>query len=106
MGLILPINSQNGMPTPAAYPVRNANEMASHFLNQGATAHLVNVIMAQPLANVAPFCLLLFTSDSKYTAELVMKRWKFQTEYLCFIDIIRFFSNIQQCNEESYCFRI
>lgn len=33
--------------------------------------------MAQPLAKCPPFCLLLYSTDSKYTAEAVMNRWNF-----------------------------
>lgn len=82
MGLVLPINKCNGMPIPKSYPARSADEMASYFLNQIPTAKLVNVIIAQPLANVSPFCLLLFTSDAKYTAEHVAKWWKYVTAEL------------------------
>lgn len=55
MGLVLPISTNNGMPIPKSYPARSVDEMASYFLSQSPTAHLVNVIMAQPLANVSPF---------------------------------------------------
>lgn len=77
IGFTLPINQKNGMPIPFSFPARNAEEMIHHFSN-GNVSGLLNVIMAQPLAKNAPaFCLLLFGTDSKYSAIDVKKRWKY-----------------------------
>lgn len=43
--------------------------------------------MAQPLANVRPFCLLLFGSDGRYTTVDVSNRWKFVEQKLSAIKI-------------------
>lgn len=75
LGFVLPLN-EHGMPKPHSFLARNADEMIHHFSVQD-TAHFVNVVMAQAMSNVPPFCLLLFASDSKYNAETVVNRWNF-----------------------------
>lgn len=79
VGFVLPVNEKNGMPVPFEYNARNATEMISYFLNDTAIASNINVIMAQPIGPdyIAPFCLLLFGTDSKYTCLDVQKRWTF-----------------------------
>lgn len=76
-GFVLPLDNQTGMPIPFSFKARNATEMLKHFTSNTPIAHFVNVIMARPLANYPAFCLLLFSSDGRYTAEDVMKRWDF-----------------------------
>lgn len=73
-GFVLPLNNETGMPIPYSFQARNATEILNHF-SSGNT--VVNVIMARPLANYPPFCLLLFSSDGRYTAGDVIKRWKY-----------------------------
>lgn len=75
-GFVLPLDSQ-GMPTPHNYPARSFKEIYGHFRNGSSCAHFVNVIMAQPMANVPAFCILLFGSNSEYTAEDVAHRWEY-----------------------------
>lgn len=77
IGFVLPIDDETGMPISHSFPARNCEEIIKHFSGSNSVAQYVNVIMAQPLANIRPFCLLLFSSDGKFTAEGVMKRWKF-----------------------------
>lgn len=73
---VLPLDSQ-GMPTPHNYSARSFEEIYGHFLNGSSCAHFVNVIMAQPMANVPALCILLFGSNSQYKAEDVAHRWEF-----------------------------
>lgn len=82
MGFVQPINKKNGMPIPFMYPARDADEMWSHFANNKCSASFLNVIMAQPIANVPAFCLLVFSSDNKYTSNDVKNRWTYITEEL------------------------
>lgn len=82
LGFVLPINQQNGMPIPMCYKARSMNEILQHFADETPVAHFINVVMAQPLGNAPPFCLLLFGSDSRYTAVDVSKRWDFITNEL------------------------
>lgn len=82
IGFVLPINGTNGMPIPFFYKARSADEILEHFSNDTMVATFVNTIMAQPLGNAAPFCLLVFGSDSRYTAEDVANRWNFISEEL------------------------
>lgn len=81
IGFVLPINQQTGMPVPNSFKARNAPEIFEHFASN-EQSHFVNVIMAQPLAKVAPFCLLIFGSNAKYTTEDVSKRWSFIVDRL------------------------
>lgn len=74
IGFVLPIDPLTGMPIAYSYRARNEQEILQHFAC-GQVSHFVNVIMAQPLGKVAPFCLLVFGTNSKYTAEDVSKRW-------------------------------
>lgn len=74
IGFVLPIDQKTGMPIPHSYPARNANEIFQHFNRGTPIANFVNVIMAQPLADVPAFCLMIYGSNSKYTAEDVINR--------------------------------
>lgn len=76
VGFALPLNEM-GLPVPFAFPARNACEMIGHFERNNSVSSLVNVIMAKPVSkNSTPaFCLLLFGTDNKYTAEDVSNRW-------------------------------
>lgn len=76
-GFVLPINKDTGMPIPRSFPARTRDEILSHFAHNTHVANFVNVIMAKPLANYPSFCLLLYSSDGKYTSEDVNKRWNF-----------------------------
>lgn len=87
VGFTLPINHKIGMPVPFAYPARNADEIMKHF-EYGNSSSFLNIIMAQPVVkNESPFCLLLFGSDSKYSANDVKNRWKFIVRELAKIGI-------------------
>lgn len=77
LGFVAPINTKTGMPIPFRFPARNYTEILKHFSKSNNEANFVNIVMAKPLSHVAPFCLLLFGSDSKYTAEDVIHRWTF-----------------------------
>lgn len=77
IGFVLPTDDENGMPIPHSFPARSCDEMIKHFSSSNSVANFVNVVMAKPFANVRPFCLLLFCSHSKFTAESVVKRWKY-----------------------------
>lgn len=77
VGLTLSTNSKTGMPIPLQFPARSATEIIDHFAN-GNVSGFLNIIVAQPVAkNAASFCLLIFGSDSKYTAMDVKNRWKY-----------------------------
>lgn len=89
VGFVAPLDSNTGLPVPFAYPARNADEMIHHFSNKHPIAPFVNIVMAQPVGPdyIAPFCLLLFGSDSSYTSLDVQKRWVFIIKELNKLDI-------------------
>lgn len=77
IGFVLPINKKNGMPIPFSYSAGTADEIYKHFTSENIVSSYLNVVMAQPVAkNAAPFCLLIYGSDNKYTANDVSKRWR------------------------------
>lgn len=82
IGFVLPINKQTGMPITCAYPAKNAQEILRTFSCGNSISSYLIAIMAQPLADVPPFCLAMFGSDSKYTSEDVENRWKYITKEL------------------------
>lgn len=69
---VLPLSNVNGLPIPFMYPARNAEEILKHFSGTNAAATFMNVIMAQPLANVPPFCLTIFGSDNKFSSRMLL----------------------------------
>lgn len=81
-GFIVPTDAEIGMPIPFSFPARNCDEIYHYFESNEPLAGFVNVIMAQPLADVAPFCLLIFSSGNKYTTQIVINRWNFVTKEL------------------------
>lgn len=77
VGFTLPTNRKTGMPIPFFFPARNVQEIIQHFTT-GNVSGFLNVIMAQPVSkNSSPFCLLLYGTDSKYSAVDVKNRWKY-----------------------------
>lgn len=82
VGFVLPTSTVTGMPIPFMYPARNAEEILAHFSANNTPASFLNVVMAQPIANVPAFCLLMFSSDSKYNSNDVRNRWEYITAKL------------------------
>lgn len=76
-GFVQPIAKKTGLPITRAYQARTAKEILEHFQQNHPISQFVNVMMAQPLANVAPFCLLVYGTDMKYTSEDIINRWNF-----------------------------
>lgn len=87
MGFVLPLNRENGLPIPFAYPARSAEEIFNHFSNNDSSASFLNVVMAKPIGNAPAFCLLVYGSDNKYTSADVSKRWEYITMQLAKIEI-------------------
>lgn len=79
IGFVPPINSETGMPMPFSRPARNANEIINHFTNEHSISTFLNVVMAQPIGNAPPFCLLVFGSNNTYTTKDVINRWNYIT---------------------------
>lgn len=90
VGFTSPLNKSNGLPIPFAFPACSALEMIGHFEQKNSISSLVNVIMAKPVStkSTSAFCLLLFGTDNKYTAEDVSNRWDFIVYELKKIGII------------------
>lgn len=82
VGFTLPLNESTGMPISFRFKARNIHEILDHFSADNAVSLLVNVVMAQPLGNAPPFCLVIFGSDNKYSAMDVSNRWKQMTREL------------------------
>lgn len=80
VGFVPPLH--NGIPVPFSFPARNAEEILSHFTSNNSIATFLNVIMAQPIANVAPFCLMAYGSDNRYNTPDVIHLWQHITKEL------------------------
>lgn len=82
IGFALPLD-RNGMPKPYSFMARNVKEIQEHFNNSSNyISSSVYVQMAQPQTanskeDAPPFCLSLFLTDNKFTAETIYKRWIF-----------------------------
>lgn len=79
IGFVPPIHKKTGMPMPFMRPARNAEEIFNHFANEHSISSFVNVVMAQPIGNAPPFCLLVFSSDNTYTTNDVINRFNYIT---------------------------
>lgn len=76
VGFSLPLN-ENGMPITYKFKARNVSEIENHFTNQSVST-IAYCIKAQPLVdNVPPFTLSLFSTDNKFTALDVLRRWTY-----------------------------
>ena len=74
VGFVLPMDKQ-GMPIPLSFPATSAQVIEKYFENEKIASSLYTII-AQPLQNDAPcFCLCLYGTDNKFTAEDVLHRW-------------------------------
>lgn len=75
IGLVLPTNSETGMPIPFTYMASSEGEIHKNMKVNKSTN--VYVVMAQPIIKNAPaFVLQLFGSDNKFTTQNVLFRWK------------------------------
>lgn len=75
IGLVLPINSENGMPIPFTYLASSEEDIRNNM--KCSTSTIVYIVMAQPIMkNVPAFVLQLFGSDNKFTTQNVLLRWK------------------------------
>ena len=77
IGFVPPIDDKTGMPIPFTRSARNANEIVKHFSNEHSISSFINVVMAQPIGNATPFCLLIFGSNNTYTTNDVINRWSY-----------------------------
>lgn len=90
IGFVLPINCNNGLPIPFAYPANNFEDIRKPFKDDIPISSFINVIMAKPLSNDAAFCLVLFGSNGRYTSGDVTNRWKWIVSELlkCEINVL------------------
>lgn len=75
LGFTLPIDTSTGLPVPFSYLARSFSEICQHFMANHPISEFANIVMAQPLADVTPFCLLIFGSNNKYNSDDVRHRW-------------------------------
>lgn len=90
IGFVQPINRTNGMPVPFSFPARDVNEIMQYFDGTHKESTFLNVIMAQPIGceESPAFCLMISSSDNKYTSEDVCNRWKFIIDALNGLGIV------------------
>lgn len=81
IGFCLPINT-DGMPIPFCFKARTASEIIKQFSSDISVANFVNVIIAKPIGTATSFCLLIYGTDSRNTADDISKRWIYVTKEL------------------------
>lgn len=84
IGLLPPLNDDTGMPIPYLFAATSATAMESILTDPKIPiAHVVNVVMAQPLALKTPaFCLLVYGGTSRFSKDSVALRWAFISKEL------------------------
>lgn len=82
IGFVLPTHLRTGLPISHVYKAKDTETIVSHFMGNRDPSSFLNTVMAQPIANTPPFCLLAFGSDGRYSAQDVSNRWKFITSEL------------------------
>ena len=76
VGFVLPV-SKDGLPEVDSFLAVSFKAIENMF-NSATVAKYAYVYMAQPLSrNTPPFCLSCMGTDNKFTAEEVLKRWKY-----------------------------
>lgn len=82
VGFALPLD-KNGMPITGLFETKNAKQIQGHFTNTNHISSNVIVQMTQPQSlNIPSFCLNLYLTNNKYTAENVLSRWNYTLKYL------------------------
>lgn len=80
VGYALPLDT-NGMPIVSSFPARNVREIYQHYINpSNIISSTAYVQMAQPTEppGAPPFCLMMYSTNNKFTALDVYRRWIFQ----------------------------
>ena len=81
IGIVLPLDENNGCPKRHEYTARNEEEIRKFMQHTRST--LVYIIMAVALKEgVPPFILQMFGTDNRFTATDVIKRWNHTIELL------------------------
>lgn len=75
IGIVLPINKDNGMPQIMTFKAESAEKMKEYL--EKPLSKLVYIVVAQPLKEgVPPFILQLYGTDNKFDRNTVSKRWE------------------------------
>ncbi|KAE8739820.1 hypothetical protein FOCC_FOCC014670 [Frankliniella occidentalis] len=72
---LVPELDKNGLPKVASFVADSAENIKQQLLDN-TPSNYEYVLMAQPMADVAPFSLCLFGTDNKFSAMQVLQRWK------------------------------
>lgn len=89
IGFVTPLNNETGMPIPSLFAATSARAMESMLTDPKIRiAHVINVVMAQPLAlNTPAFCLLVYGGNSQFSKDSVALRWAFISKELAKVGI-------------------
>lgn len=75
VGIVLPINSNTGMPISFTYLSRTIDEIETSMKKEKSS--YIYIVMAQPLKEgIPPFILQMFGTNNKFNAQQVLNRWK------------------------------
>lgn len=77
VGFVCQTSKTSGFPIQNQYQINSVKDIQHAFQNE-AIAQNAYTFMAQPLVNGAPaFCLTIFGSNNKFSAEDVLTRWNY-----------------------------
>lgn len=81
IGLLLPIDKDNGCPTPFSFLATDADTIEKYL--KLPMSHSVYLVMAQPLdEKVPPFVLQMFGTNQQFKSTDVNKRWLYMKSEL------------------------
>lgn len=81
VGLVLPFNESNGIPTMFSFDAKSAEDIEKYL--KLPQSKLVYIIAAQPLKfGASPFILQLFGTDNKFETSIVQSRWVYTKKEL------------------------
>lgn len=76
IGLVLPLNSTNGMPKMFSFEAKSKEDIENYL--ELPQSNLVYIVVAQPLIEkAAPFTLLVFGTNNMFDTSDVLNRWVF-----------------------------
>lgn len=78
IGFVPPLD-ENGLPKLNSFDATFPENIERMFCEE-ISSNYAYVIMAQPLANVSPFCLSIFGTNNKFTSVNVEKRWEWMVK--------------------------
>ncbi|KAK3917588.1 Bifunctional aspartokinase/homoserine dehydrogenase 2, chloroplastic [Frankliniella fusca] len=72
---LVPQLDRNGLPKVSSFVADSAENIKQQLLSK-SVSNYEYVLMAQPMADFAPFLLCMFGTDNKFSTMQILQRWK------------------------------